>query len=136
MALVGSPAILFLVEPTTGLDLASVHAIRDVVVRMKRDRCTTMLLTTHKIEEAGDLCHRVAIIDQGRMTALDTPQALRGTIESRRSIEVRFATSGVAPGDVLADASTIKVTPLPMTSAPMPRMPAGWRRTSPHTPRQ
>jgi ABC-2 type transport system ATP-binding protein len=112
MALVANPEILFLDEPTTGLDVASVHAIRDVVLRMNREHGTTVFLTTHNIEEAGDLCHRVAIINQGRLAAVDTPQALRATIESRRSVEVRFVTSGVAPSDVLPEDATIEVTPM------------------------
>lgn len=112
MALVADPEILFLDEPTTGLDVASVHAIREVVLRMNRDRGTTVFLTTHNIEEAGDLCHRVAIIDKGRLAAVDTPEALRGTIESRRSVEVRFAVPGVAPADILAEADVAEVLPL------------------------
>ena len=112
MALVADPEILFLDEPTTGLDVASVHAIRDVVLRMNREHGTTVFLTTHNIEEAGDLCHRVAIINQGRLAAVDAPQALRATIESRRSVEVRFVTSGVAPSDVLPEDATIEVTPM------------------------
>ena len=112
MALVANPEILFLDEPTTGLDVASVHAIRDVVLRMNREHGTTVFLTTHNIEEAGDLCHRVAIINQGRLAAVDTPQALRATIESRRSVEVRFVIPGVAPSGVLPEDTTIEVTPM------------------------
>ena len=112
MALIADPEILFLDEPTSGLDVASVHAIHDVIRSMNRERGTTVFITTHNIEEAGDLCHRVAIINQGRLVAVDTPQALRATIESRRSIEVRFADPGVTPADVLADASAAEVVPL------------------------
>ncbi len=112
MALIADPEILFLDEPTSGLDVASVHAIHDVIRRMNRERGTTVFLTTHNIEEAGDLCHRVAIINQGQLVAVDTPQALRSTIESRRSIEVRFVVPGVTPGDVLPDAAAAEVVPL------------------------
>jgi ABC-2 type transport system ATP-binding protein len=112
IALVGDPAILFLDEPMTGLDVASVHAIRTVIARMNRERGTTVFLTTHNIEEAGDLCHRVAIINQGRLAAVDTPQALRGTIEARRSVEVRFAVPDVAPGDVLPAAEAANTVSL------------------------
>ena len=112
MALVGDPKILFLDEPTSGLDVASVHAIREVVLRMNRERGTTVFLTTHNIEEAGDLCHRVAIINQGRLAAIDTPQRLQGAIESRRSVEVRFAAPGVASAEVLPDAAATEVVPL------------------------
>ncbi len=91
MALVGEPAILFLDEPTTGLDVASAHVIRETIGRLNRERGLTVFLTTHNLDEANELCHRVAIIDRGRLAAVDTPQALRGTIEARRSVEVIFA---------------------------------------------
>jgi len=112
MALVGDPEILFLDEPTTGLDVASVHAIRTVIARMNRERGTTVFLTTHNIEEAGDLCHRVAIINEGRLAAVDTPQALRGTIEARRSVEVRFAVPDVTPKDILPPAEAASAVTL------------------------
>jgi ABC-2 type transport system ATP-binding protein len=90
MALVGEPAILFLDEPTTGLDVASAHLIRETIARLNRERGLTVFLTTHNLEEANALCHRVAIINRGRLAAVDTPQALRGTIEARRSVEATF----------------------------------------------
>jgi ABC-2 type transport system ATP-binding protein len=101
MALVSDPEILFLDEPTSGLDVASSHIIRDIVTRMNRERGMTVFMTTHNIEEAGDLCHRVGIIDQGRLVAIDTPQALRGSIDARRSVEVRFADRVVAISDLI-----------------------------------
>jgi ABC-2 type transport system ATP-binding protein len=101
MALVSDPEILFLDEPTTGLDVASSHIIRDIVTRMNRERGMTVFLTTHNIEEAGNLCHRVGIIDRGRLIAIDTPQALRGSIDARRSVEVRFADRVVAISDLI-----------------------------------
>ncbi len=101
MALVSDPDILFLDEPTSGLDVASSRLIREVLVRMNRDRGMTVFLTTHNIEEADELCHRVAIINKGRIAAIDTPQALRKTVHSRRSVEVRFAEQGAPPGDML-----------------------------------
>ena len=91
MALVSEPAILFLDEPTTGLDVASARLIRETVSRMNRERGLTVFLTTHNLEEANELCHRVAIIHRGRLAAVDTPEALRGTVEARRSVEVTFA---------------------------------------------
>jgi ABC-2 type transport system ATP-binding protein len=91
MALVSEPQILFLDEPTSGLDVASAHLIRDIVGEQNRARGTTVFLTTHNMDEAERLCHRVAIIDKGRLAAIDTPDALRRRVESRRSVEVRFA---------------------------------------------
>jgi ABC-2 type transport system ATP-binding protein len=110
MALVTDPPILFLDEPTSGLDVASARLIREEVTRMNRDRGATIFLTTHNIEEADALCHRVAIINRGRLAAIDTPRALRATIQSRRSVEVHFATpypeastlaGDIPPGDVV-----------------------------------
>jgi ABC-2 type transport system ATP-binding protein len=91
MALVGEPAILFLDEPTSGLDVASARLIRQTISRLNRERGLTVFLTTHNLDEANALCHRVAIIHGGRLAAIDTPQALRDTIEARRSVEVTFA---------------------------------------------
>src|SRR3990172_3361318 len=101
MALVSDPDILFLDEPTSGLDVASSRLIREVITRMNRDWGMTVFLTTHNIDEADELCHRVAIIDKGRIAAIDTPEALRQTVHSRRSVEVRFAGGGAPPAEML-----------------------------------
>jgi len=74
-ALVNEPAVLFLDEPTTGLDPQARRNLWDLVRRI-RDRGTTVLLTTHYMDEAEVLCDRVAIMDAGRILALDTPRAL------------------------------------------------------------
>lgn len=103
MALVSDPKVLFLDEPTSGLDVASTHMIREVIQRMNRERGMTVFITTHNMEEADQLCHRVAIIDKGKLAAIDTPVALRGRVSSLRSVEVRFAQSGVKPQDVLSE---------------------------------
>jgi ABC-2 type transport system ATP-binding protein len=92
MALVVDPSILFLDEPTSGLDVASAHLIRDVITGINRERGATVFLTTHNIDEADALCHRVGIINRGRLAAIDTPRALRAAIQSRRAVEVHFAT--------------------------------------------
>jgi ABC-2 type transport system ATP-binding protein len=102
MALVGDPDILFLDEPTSGLDVASSRLIREVIARLSREQGMTVFLTTHNIEEADELCHRVAIINKGRIAAIDAPHALRATVHSRRSVEVRFA-GEVAPPAALLD---------------------------------
>jgi ABC-2 type transport system ATP-binding protein len=74
-ALVNDPAILFLDEPTTGLDPQARRHLWGVV-RELATRGHTIVLTTHYMEEAEELCDRVAIMDRGRIVALDTPQAL------------------------------------------------------------
>jgi len=75
-ALVHRPSILFLDEPTIGLDPQTRRKIWDLIQIMNRDG-VTVLLTTHYIEEAESLCHRVGIIDYGRLIALGTPSELK-----------------------------------------------------------
>jgi ABC-2 type transport system ATP-binding protein len=74
-ALVGDPEIVFLDEPTTGLDPQSRRQTWDILTALKR-RGRTLLLTTHYMEEAQRLCDRVAIIDHGRIVEVDTPDEL------------------------------------------------------------
>ena len=69
------PRVLFLDEPTTGLDPQARRHLWELV-RRSRDRGHTVVLTTHYMEEAEELCDRVAIMDRGRIVALDTPQHL------------------------------------------------------------
>jgi ABC-2 type transport system ATP-binding protein len=87
LALVNDPALLFLDEPTTGLDpqvRAEIHGLLEQL----RDEKRTILLTTHYIEEAERLCDRVAIIDQGRIIAMDTPRKLQQQSRAASTIVV------------------------------------------------
>jgi ABC-2 type transport system ATP-binding protein len=79
-ALLSRPRILLLDEPTTGLDPRSKREVQAVVREMNQGFGTTILLTTHDMAEADTLCDRIAIIDGGRIVALDTPQALKKVI--------------------------------------------------------
>ncbi len=90
MALVSDPRILFLDEPTGGLDVASARLIRELVESLNRERRITVFLTTHNLVEADLLCHRVAIMNRGRIAVIDTPRALRGMVQARRSVVVAF----------------------------------------------
>lgn len=76
-AMVHDPPVLLLDEPTTGLDPQAARNIRDLIRHLHRSEEKTILLTTHYMEEADQLCERVGIIDQGRIIALDAPQALK-----------------------------------------------------------
>lgn len=80
-AMLHSPRILFLDEPTSGLDINARRLLWDVVRKLHSDG-TTIMLTTHYIEEAEALCDRVGIIDHGKMIALDTPEKLCMTVGS------------------------------------------------------
>jgi ABC-2 type transport system ATP-binding protein len=75
LALINCPRLVFLDELTTGLDPQARHSIWDLVREVRADGCT-VFLTTHLMEEAETLCDRVAIVDHGRVVALDTPAAL------------------------------------------------------------
>src|SRR6266480_3678122 len=77
LALVHRPRILFLDEPTTGLDIQSRTALWDEVARLSRDDGVTVFLTTQYLEEADVLADRVGIIDQGRIVATGTPEELK-----------------------------------------------------------
>ena len=72
MALIHEPALLFLDEPTSGLDVQSNHMIH-ALLRDLNQNGTTIFLTTHNMEEANQLCHRVGIIRAGTIVALDAP---------------------------------------------------------------
>jgi len=87
LALVHSPRILFLDEPTTGLDPQSRSDLWEEVARLARDDGVTVMLTTQYLEEADVLADRVGIIDQGRIVAEGTPEALKGEV-GRPSLEV------------------------------------------------
>jgi ABC-2 type transport system ATP-binding protein len=89
MALLHEPGLLFLDEPTSGLDVQSTQMILGMLREMNRDG-TTIFLTTHNMEEANRLCHRVAIIRSGKLIAVDAPEKLKMAIESVHRIEVSF----------------------------------------------
>ncbi len=89
MGLMSEPKLLFLDEPTSGLDVESVRLIRELIVKFNANG-TTILLTTHNINEASELCDRVAIMNYGKIVAIDRPEKLKHTIQSTISIEVAF----------------------------------------------
>jgi len=88
-AIAHNPEVLFLDEPMSGLDVQSQRLIRDIINQMNQ-KGTTIFLTTHNIEEANQLCGRVAIINKGRIVVIDRPERLRRTFEATQSIEISF----------------------------------------------
>ena len=90
LALVNDPEVIFMDEPTTGLDPHARHNVWSIVENL-RDRGKTIVMTTHYMEEAEQLCHRLAIIDQGKIIAMDTPDNLINGAGLETSIE--FSTS-------------------------------------------
>jgi ABC-2 type transport system ATP-binding protein len=89
--LVHEPRIFFLDEPTTGLDPVSRVAVWEMIQKIKGDRDLTVLLTTHYMDEADRLCDRVAIVDHGKLAALDAPLKLKASIPGRNVLEVSFS---------------------------------------------
>nr|WP_282599944.1 ABC transporter ATP-binding protein [Patulibacter sp. SYSU D01012] len=89
-ALMHRPQILILDEPTTGLDPQSRLFLWDTM-RELREQGTTLILTTHDMAEADQLCDRIAIVDHGEVIALDTPRGLRRLLPSEQGLEVVVA---------------------------------------------
>jgi ABC-2 type transport system ATP-binding protein len=89
--LVHEPKLFFLDEPTTGLDPVSRVAVWEMLARLKRERDLTILVTTHYMDEADKLCDRIAIVDHGKLVALDSPLKLKASIPGKNILEVSFS---------------------------------------------
>jgi ABC-2 type transport system ATP-binding protein len=98
-ALAGRPELLFLDEPTTGLDPQSRRQLWEVLERF-RDAGGTILLTTHYMDEAHALCDRVGIVDQGHLIALGTPTELVSSLGAEHMIEFAVASPASPPDDL------------------------------------
>ncbi|MBN9178694.1 MAG: ABC transporter ATP-binding protein [Microbacterium sp.] len=94
--LINDPRILLLDEPTTGLDPQARHVLWDRLFRLK-ERGTTLVLTTHYMDEAEQLCDRLIVVDKGRIMAEGTPASLIREHSSREVLEVRFGSDRNAP---------------------------------------
>ncbi len=110
-ALLSKPALLLLDEPTTGLDPRSKREVQAVIQELRKDHGTTMLLTTHDMNEAEALCDRIAIMDSGKVVALDTPEGLRRRIAPKDGKEPTLE-------DVFLDLTGKKLVD-PETEAPL-----------------
>jgi ABC-2 type transport system ATP-binding protein len=104
LALVNDPVVSFLDEPTTGLDPRARRALWDVIQEIRRSG-TTVVLTTHYMEEAERLCDRVAVMDRGRIVALDTPMALVHALGAEATVTFTVAddVAGESAGEVGPD---------------------------------
>src|ERR1051325_3579466 len=97
LALINDPKMLFLDEPSAGLDPQARLEIHELVQELRREQ-RTILITTHYIEEAEKLCDRVAIIDEGRIVAMGTPEEIRSRTLGQARVEVRCE-QPLPPGD-------------------------------------
>ena len=107
LGLVGAPDLLFLDEPTTGFDPAARHRAWELIGRLRR-LGTTILLTTHYLEEAQELADRVAVLRAGRLAAIGTPDELRAGGRLPGSIAFRLP-PGIAPGDLPALSGDVRL---------------------------
>jgi ABC-2 type transport system ATP-binding protein len=89
LALVSEPHVLFLDEPTSGLDVQSARLIRGTLRKLRQEG-KTIFLTTHNMDEASELCERVAIINHGKLVAMDTPERLRIGAGRFHVVEIGF----------------------------------------------
>jgi len=101
MAIIHKPTLLFLDEPTPGLDAQSIRFIWELIRRMNAEG-TTIFISTHQIEEANQLCDRVAIISHGKIAAIDTPERLKASFRRAQSVEVALEPDGGRHGPGLA----------------------------------
>jgi ABC-2 type transport system ATP-binding protein len=90
--LVHSPQILFLDEPTTGLDPVSRTNVWEMIRELREKSRLTILITTHYMDEADKLCERIAIVDHGKLAALDSPAQLKDSVPGTDVVEAEFAT--------------------------------------------
>lgn len=103
-ALVNHPRILFLDEPTDGLDPVSAESIRNLILKEREERGTTVFLTTHDMMEADKLSDRVGFIDEGKIVALDTPHNLKQEYGKRAlKVEVVGANGGLETRELELD---------------------------------
>ena len=111
-ALVNEPELLLLDEPTTGLDPQARHALWDRLYRLKQQG-VTLVLTTHYMDEAEQLCDRLVIMDRGRIVAEGSPLDLIRRHSSREVVELRFA--GEAPRSTrgMFGGAATRIEPLP-----------------------
>ena len=105
--LIHYPKVLFLDEPTLGLDVQTRVVVWDYIKKLRDKRGITMFLTTHYMEEADLLCDRIAIIDYGKIVALDTPQNLKDSLGGD-IIEMEFDQSSVDNTKTLSSLSQVK----------------------------
>ena len=115
-ALLSAPQVLFLDEPTAGLDTRIRHDLFDIIARLRDSTGVTIIMTTHYLDEAERLCDRLAVIDAGTVVACDSPASLLASIgdevlelrvdHTGKATEILYS-NGVAPQDILVIGETV-----------------------------
>jgi len=106
-ALLNMPKVLFLDEPTLGLDPQSTVEVRDFLKKINRENKTTIILTTHMMNEADILCDRIGIIDHGKIASLDTPTNLKNAISGANTTILTLEIANLTP-DLIATVRDLK----------------------------
>ncbi|MBM3327130.1 MAG: ABC transporter ATP-binding protein [Calditrichaeota bacterium] len=113
---VTEPKVLFLDEPTVGLDVTSAMNVRRFVKQwLAERRDATILLTTHYMAEADELCDRVAIIDRGKVVACDAPAALKKTVQKETVLELTLAGADLPPDNWNSILDVVRLTARPVS---------------------
>jgi ABC-2 type transport system ATP-binding protein len=124
LALINDPQMLFLDEPSAGLDPQARLEIHSLMQELRREQ-RTVLLTTHYIEEADKLCDRVAIVDEGRIVAMGTPEEIRSRTLGQARVEVRCERPlGAVEPPLWADADAAQISADRLTVVVSTRKPA------------
>jgi ABC-2 type transport system ATP-binding protein len=110
-ALVHNPRLLFLDEPTVGLDVVAARSLRSLIANL-REQGITIFLTTHYLEEADALCNRISILVKGKIVTVDTPEALKSSVGSDMPLEISLA----APAQKLLEELSAKLPNLRMVT--------------------
>jgi ABC-2 type transport system ATP-binding protein len=107
------PSVLFLDEPSVGLDPSAKRAVWERISELRREFGTTILMTTHDMEEADRLCDIVAVMHQGVLAALDTPAALKAQVGAEASLDdvfIHFTGATISEGGDLKDVARTRIT--------------------------
>jgi lipooligosaccharide transport system ATP-binding protein len=111
-SLINEPSLMLLDEPTTGLDPQARHLLWDRLYRLKQ-RGVTLVLTTHYMDEAEQLCDRLVVMDKARIVAEGSPRELIEQYSTREVLELRFPAEGEPPPDSAFEGLASRIEPLP-----------------------
>ena len=100
-ALINEPSILFLDEPTSGIDPLGAQEMRDLVSNLSRDRGVTVFLSSHSMTEVEEICDRIGVISKGRLIAVGTVEELRDKVREKEGVRYLLEVSGLAADEII-----------------------------------